>query len=214
MAATPDSPPGATPTTTSSSTQADADRRADIELRRLFDAARDGDARALDTLCRTMRPRLFRAAWSVLRDRDEADDIAQEALVRAVTKRFLFLGSGSVGGWMTRIALNLAKNRRRDHRRRHEIVDAALPVELVARGALADDVARADDAMIARADHARLEAALEALPDRQREVVRLRAIGGLDFRSVAETIGISEENARVTFSQAKKKLVASLQESP
>lgn len=215
MAATLDSPPAATPTTsTSSSTQADADRRADIELRRLFDAARDGDARALDTLCRTMRPRLFRAAWSVLRDRDEADDIAQEALVRAVTKRFLFLGSGSVGGWMTRIALNLAKNRRRDHRRRHEIVDAALPVELVARGALADDVARADDAMIARADHARLEAALEALPDRQREVVRLRAIGGLDFKSVAETIGISEENARVTFSQAKKKLVASLQESP
>ena len=39
---------------------------------------------------------------------------------------------------------------------------------------------------------------------------RLRAIGGLDFRAIAETVGISEENARVTFSQAKKKLIARL----
>ncbi len=193
---------------------------ADVELRRLFDAARSGDDRALDTLCRTMRPRLFRAAWSVLRDRDEADDIAQEALVRAVTKRFLFLGvfngGGSVGGWMTRIALNLAKNRRRDHRRRGEIVDGALPAELVARGALADDGVRADEALIERADQQRLNTALESLPARQREVVRLRAIGGLDFKSVGEALGITEENARVTFSHAKKKLVSMLHptESP
>jgi len=187
---------------------------ADADLRRLFDLARDGDARALDTLCRTMRPRLFRAAWSVLRDKDEADDIAQEALVRAVTKRWLFLGTGSVGGWMTRIALNLAKNRRRDHRRRHEIVDGALPAELVARGALAEGHRNADDALVERADQDRLSAALEALPTRQREVVRLRAIGGLDFKTVGETLGISEENARVTFSQAKKKLVSTLKETP
>ena len=186
----------------------------DADLRRLFDLARQGDPRALNTLCRTMRPRLFRAAWSVLRDKDEADDIAQEALVRAVTKRWLFLGTGSVGGWMTRIALNLAKNRRRDHRRRHEIVDGALPAELVARGALAQGHANADDALVKRADQERLSAALEAMPARQRDVVRLRAVGGLDFKTVGETLGISEENARVTFSQAKKKLVSSLKEIP
>ncbi len=188
-----------------------ADVDADAALRRLFDLARDGDARALDTLCRTTRPRLFRAAWSVLRDKDEADDIAQEALVRAVTKRWLFLGTGSVGGWMTRIALNLAKNRRRDHRRRAQIVEGAQLVELAARGALAQGHANADDALGDKDEQDRLSAALEALPTRQREVVRLRAIGGLDFKTVGETLGISEENARVTFSQAKKKLVTSLQ---
>jgi len=187
-----------------------ADRVGDDVLRRLFERARGGDDRALDELCRLMRPRLYRAAWSVLRDADDADDVAQEALVRAVTKRFLFLGSGSVGGWMTRIALNLAKNRRRDHGRRGQIVQGALPAELVARGALAEDVARPDDTVIAALDRTRLEAAVAELSERQRDVVRLRAVVGLDFKAVGETLGISEENARVTFSQAKKKLIARL----
>ncbi len=193
-------------------TGADAD--ADTALRRLFDAARDGDRTALDELCRQMRPRLYRAAWSIVRDRDDADDIAQEALVRAMTRRWLFLGTGSVGGWMTRIALNLAKNKRRDHHRRQEIVDDAHPAELAARGAMAAAAVSADSALIAALEQRQLEAALERLPARQQEVVRLRAIGGLDFRAIAETIGISEENARVTFSQARKKLALMLQEKP
>ncbi len=183
---------------------------AEDALRVLFDRARGGDDRALDTLCRQMRPRLYRAAWSVLRDADEADDIAQEALVRAVTKRFLFLGSGSVAGWMTRIALNLAKNRRRDHRRRGEIVDAALPEELVARGALAGDATAPDIVFDDKGERSRLLAAVGQLSERQQDVVRLRAISGLDFAQVGHTLGITEENARVTFSQAKKKLITLL----
>jgi RNA polymerase sigma-70 factor (ECF subfamily) len=193
-------------TSTSPAAGDDARARAEAEVRALFDRARDGDAGALDQLCRRMRPRLYRAAWSILRDADDADDVAQEALVRSITKRFLFLGRGSVTGWMTRIAMNLAKNRRRDAKRRHEIMDDAQPAELVARGALADGGVAADDVLIDAADKARLEAAVSTLSERQRDVVRLRAVVGLDFRAIGETIGISEENARVTFSQAKKRL--------
>jgi len=184
----------------------------DDGVRALFDQARAGDDRALDALCRQMRPRLYRVAWSVLRDSDEADDVAQEALVRAVTKRFLFLGTGSVVGWMTRIALNLAKNRRRDRRRRGEITDTALPEELVARGALAGDLAAPDVAFADKAERDRLLAAVAGLSERQRDVVRLRAVLGLDFAAVSEALGITEENARVTFSQAKKKLIDKLTE--
>ena len=182
--------------------------RDDGALRALFDRARDGDADALNELCRCMRPRLVRTALSVVHDADEADDIAQEALVRAVTRRFLFLGTGSVGGWMTRIALNLAKNRRRDHRRRGEILAAAPAGDLVARGAVAAAAVVADHAVLERERRDRLRQALEALPERQRDVVQLRAVAGLDFAAVTETLAISEANARVTFSQAKKKLLS------
>ncbi len=180
----------------------------DRALRALFDRARDGDGAALDALCRAMRPRLFRVALAVLRDADDADDVAQEALVRAVTRRFLFLGTGSVGGWMTRIALNLAKNRRRDRRRRDEIVAQAPASDLGARGAVATAPPRPDEHLLDDEQRRRLRAALPTLPERQRDVMQLRAVAGLDFAAVAATLGITEANARMTFSLAKKKLQA------
>lgn len=182
----------------------------DAALRALFDAARDGDSGALATLCTTMRPRLFRVAWSVLKNDADADDVAQEALVKAVTRRFLFLGTGSVGGWMTTIALNLAKNRRRDRLRRADIVAHAAESDLVARGARAGDVARPDAGVTGGDERARLLDAVAALPERQREVVELRAVAGLEFKAVAQTLGISEANARMAFSLAKKKLLSLL----
>ncbi|MBM4279260.1 MAG: sigma-70 family RNA polymerase sigma factor [Deltaproteobacteria bacterium] len=180
----------------------------DRALRALFDRARDGDGAALDALCRAMRPRLFRVALAVLRDADDADDVAQEALVRAVTRRLLFLGTGSVGGWMTRIALNLAKNRRRDGRRRAAIVAQAPPSDLGARGAVASAPPRPDERLLDDEQRRRLRAALPTLPERQRDVMQLRAVAGLDFAAVAATLEITEANARMTFSLAKKKLQA------
>jgi RNA polymerase sigma-70 factor (ECF subfamily) len=179
----------------------------DRVLRGLFDRARGGDGAALERLCRQMRPRLFRVAHAVLRDVDEADDVAQEALVRAVTRRFLFLGTGSVGGWMTRIALNLAKNRRRDRRRREEIVVTAPVSDLSARGALAQGPLLPDRVLEDAEERLRLRRAVEALPERQRDVVRLRAVAGLEFAAVAATLEISEANARVTFAAARKRLL-------
>ncbi|MDP2345438.1 MAG: sigma-70 family RNA polymerase sigma factor [Deltaproteobacteria bacterium] len=187
---------------------------ADAALRALFDKARDGDDAALSALCRQMRPRLFRVALSVLHDRDEADDVAQEALVRAVTRRFLFLGTGSVAGWMTKIAFNLAKNRRRDGRRRSEIVAEASQSDLVARGAMAHAAPRPDEAVAETRTRARLLGAMNELPPRQREVMQLRAVAGLDFAAVGTALGISEANARMSFSLAKKKLQALLGGEP
>ena len=112
---------------------------------------------------------------------------------------------------MTRIAINLAKNRRRNHQRRRAITDGAQQEDLSARGALQAPTPRADTLLEEQRQREALYAALEALPERQREVMQLRAVGGLEFKAVAEALGITEENARVTFGLAKKKLMARLQ---
>lgn len=184
-------------------------------LRGLFDRARGGDDGALATLCAHMRPRLYRVAFSIVRNADDADDLAQEALIRALAKRFLFLGRGSVAGWMTRIASNLAKNRLRDGKRRREIMEGALPDEKSARGAEASPPRAADALASENETRQRLLQAVDALPERQRDVVRLHVVAGLDFSEVAAALAMSEANVRVTFSHAKKKLLATLlQETP
>lgn len=178
-------------------------------LAALFAAARRGDERAADSVCRAMRPRLYRAAYALLRDADEADDVAQEALVRALTRRLLLMPR-SVEGWMLRIAINLARNRGRDQRRRREILQDAAPHELTARGSLAASAPSALDSALEEERRARVEAAVEALPQRQRDVVKLRLQSQLSFEEIALALGIREDNARVTFSQAKRRLEQTL----
>ncbi len=180
------------------------------EIERLFRAAREGEPSATDALCRLMRPRLYRVAWSFLKDRDDADDIAQEALVRALTRRFVIVRKGSARGFMVRIATNLAKNRLRDHKRRREILHD--DDDRARQETLADPAAAPDAGLLHAAESARVEAALARLSARQQEVVRLRLLGELPFADVAAALGIREENARVTFSQAKARLQVALRE--
>ena len=146
-------------------------------LRPVFEAARAGDVRAQDALCRALRPRLYRVAFSYVHDADAADDIAQEALIRALTKRFLFMGQATVGGWATKIAVNMAKNRFRDRSRRREILDDAGENAHEALGLAPAAPTAADVLLQGRDRDADIDAALCRLTERQRDVARLRLLG-------------------------------------
>jgi RNA polymerase sigma factor (sigma-70 family) len=88
-----------------------------------------GDQRAFEVLMRRYDQRVFRAARSVLRDEAEAEDVVQDAWVRAYTHLRQFAGRASFATWLTRIALHEALARRR-YRVRHIALDehaSALP---------------------------------------------------------------------------------------
>lgn len=113
----------------------------------------------------------YRVAFAVVGDRTEGEDIAQEALARAMV-RWDHL-TGHEEAWVVRVASNLALDRVRASRRRH-------------RGAHPD--ASVDGPSGERVD---LQRALAALSKRQREVVVLRFLGGLTEDQVAGALGCS-----------------------
>jgi RNA polymerase sigma-70 factor (ECF subfamily) len=180
----------------------------DLTLDELFAHARENDDDALTLVVERTRPTLYRVALSVTHDPALADDIAQEALVRALTRRFTFLARGPVLAWMKKIALRLALNRRRDHARRRDLLSAHEHTAVAMAGApfgghpesvLVDDERRRE-----------ILRALDALPTRQREVLSLRVIGEFTFAEIARLLSITEANARVTSSQAMQKVKATL----
>lgn len=176
----------------------------------LFVEARAGDAAAADQLCRILRAPLFRAAYGILRNPEDADDVAQETLVRAFTHRFLWGLPRSVEAYCIRAAVNLAKNRGRDRRRRHEILREASVAELTSRGALAEARGDALSETLAEERRRRADLVVARLPARQQDIVRLRLFAGLTFSQIAAALRIREDAARVTFSQAKKRLIGLL----
>jgi len=135
------------------------------------------------------------------KDRDEADDLAQMAFVKAWQALDRFRGDGSFRGWLYRIAVNLAKNRLRD-RSRWASLEAAGP-RLVADAEGPERVQAAERRRV-------LLGAIAGLPERQRQVVELRALHELSFREVAEVLGGTENAAKVNYHYAMKKLRAAL----
>jgi RNA polymerase sigma-70 factor (ECF subfamily) len=164
----------------------------------LLEQFRAGDRTAFEVLVRRYQRPVLGVARRFCDDLDDAEDVTQRAFINAAQRAGGWRG-GSFKSWLFRIAVNLAKNHRRDTSR-FDRSEAAQEKEATPTEADAD--ARIEDAQKKRA----LREAIAKLPNRQREVLLLRIDGDLPFAEVAEALGITEVNAKVNFHHAVQKL--------
>ena len=139
----------------------------------------------------------FRVAYSVLRHRQDAEDVAQEAFVRAHREFHTLRDREKFRGWLARMAWRLALDHLRGQKRR------------VARE---DQVARPDvspsheGAAIEAERSARLWAAIDALPERLRVVIVLASIEGHGVKEVAAIVEAPEGTVKSRLFEARQKL--------
>jgi RNA polymerase sigma-70 factor (ECF subfamily) len=143
----------------------------------------------------------FRIAWSVLRQREDAEDVAQEALARACRNLASLRDRGRFRPWLVRIAWRLALNHRRASRRR-ERRELALAVPAEPRGV--------EDLAVASESHTRLWAAIDALPEKLRLVIVLAGLEGHDVRAVAALAGVPEGTVKSRLHAARRRLLEAL----
>ncbi|MFT6675888.1 MAG: RNA polymerase sigma-70 factor (ECF subfamily) [Sulfitobacter sp.] len=160
-----------------------------------------GDAAAARVLAAQVTPRIFAHACRVLGDQAEAEDVTQDALVRlwriAPAWRS---GEAKVSTWLYRVVANLCTDRLR-RRGSVGLEDVAEP---------ADPAPSAEQAMQQAARFDALQAALNRLPDRQRQAVVLRHIDGLTNPQIAEVLEIGIEAVESLTARGKRALTAAL----
>lgn len=157
--------------------------------------------------------RLFRAAWSILKDRFEAEEAVQAAYVAAFSAMDRFEGRSSLSTWLTRIVINEALGRVRSERRRRVRLESdGVPVlETYREKLMAGSENPAPDAAVAREQLRRLlEHAIAGLPDAFRTVFVLREIEGLSVEDTAEALGIPEATVKTRLLRARRKLQEAL----
>ncbi len=164
----------------------------------------NGDSMAARSLAARLLPRVLGYAARLLSDRTEAEDVAQEAMLRlwriAPDWR---QGEAQVSTWLYRVVSNLCTDRLRGRKRR-----AATPLDDAPEVA---DGARGAEADLIEADRmAALQAALDALPDRQRQAVVLRHIEGFSNPEIAEVLGIGVEAVESLTARGKRALALAL----
>lgn len=164
----------------------------------------NGDPAASRLLTSRLAPRVFGYALRLLADRAEAEDVAQEAMLRLwkIAPHWR-PGEAQVSTWTYRVVTNLCTDLRRARMRRPAVhLDDAPEVATGDRGVVA--------AMIEADRLAALQAALNRLPDRQRQAVVLRHIEGLTNPEIGQIMDIGIEAVESLTARGKRALAALL----
>lgn len=175
----------------------------------LVERARAGDSAAFGRLVERFRPRIYALGLHLTGSRAEADDIAQEAFLRAWNRIGSFEGRSQFFTWIYRIAVNRALNGRRDGKRRESVglddprVQAAIAVDAYG------DPRRAAEL---RQSYTRLVAALDALSPTLRSTVVLVALQGLSHDEAGVILGCPSGTVAWRMHDARARLRAAIDE--
>ncbi|HEX7182829.1 MAG TPA: RNA polymerase sigma factor [Thermoanaerobaculia bacterium] len=164
-----------------------------------------GETELFEILMRRYNQRLYRVARSILRDDGEAEDVMQDAYVRAYTHLGQFAGRARFSTWLTRIAVYEAMARARRGRRLVQIEDLSFRKEDTM--ALLPSTERGPEQQAIQRDlQSVLEAAMGDLPESFRSVLMLREIEGLSTAETAECLDISEALVKTRLHRARAAL--------
>jgi RNA polymerase sigma-70 factor (ECF subfamily) len=172
----------------------------------LVAAARRGDRVALDTLLRRHYGRIHAVCRRIAGTTRDADDAAQEAMIRIVRALDRFDGRASFATWTFRIATNTALDELRKRGRRPQLH--------LAPGAGDDSRAEPEQAdehaqrhVEGVADRMAIEGALAELPEEFRVPVVMRDVGDLDYAEIAEALGVPIGTVKSRIARGRRMLV-------
>jgi RNA polymerase sigma-70 factor (ECF subfamily) len=165
---------------------------------RAIAAVKAGDAGSYDYLVSKYTKRVVSIAWGIVRNGTDAEDLAQEAFVKAYESIRRFKTGEPFGPWIYRIVTNLGLDLIKHRKRfRHEEITDAAPAERRDR---------ADLPAIANELADRIGSAIESLPEMQRVVARLYLVEQFDHTEIAAMTGLTEGTIRSHLSLARGKL--------
>lgn len=179
-----------------------SERAVDLELVRRVQA---GDKAAFDLLVRKYQHRIAHLVSRYIRDAGEAEDVAQEAFIKAYRGLAHFRGESAFYTWLYRIAVNTAKNSLVASGRRvpDQGVDAT-EAEQYNSGALLRDGATPEHELLTREIEREIHRTIEGLPNELREAITLREMEGLTYEEIATVMGCPVGTVRSRIFRARE----------
>lgn len=175
--------------------------------KRLLDAARSGDARAMRALLDEVSPTVYRFGRSFCRNPHDAEDVMQDVFAALARSLGAFRGDASLSTWAYVVAQRAcARRRRRDRAARFTPLDAPA-VERALHDPAADPAAQSEAGELREV----LEEAIRSLPAPQRDVLMLRDVEGRPAREVARSLGLAERAMKSRLHRARRAVRARIE---
>lgn len=185
------------------------ERLEDLDDSALVDGARAGDRAAVEALLRRHHDRIRVLCHRLCRDRGDAEDATQEALIAIVRGLRLFDGRSTFTTWSYRVASNSCMDELRRRGRRPSLSDDPdLVLELLDPSSRSTDPV---EAVVQAELRSELQVALDSLPDDFRLPVVLRDLADLDYAEIAQVLDIAPGTVRSRISRGRTRLADLLQ---
>jgi RNA polymerase sigma-70 factor (ECF subfamily) len=162
----------------------------------LIQDVKRGEKKSFEVLMQRHDKFLMKVVVRMTRDLDAAEDIVQDAFIKAYKRLSLFEGRSSFRSWLYQIAVNTARNKFRKHSREtltEEDVEVAVE-------------SRCESQMMALDVRGILQGEIEKLPDRQKTALTLRIFEDLSFKEIAELMECPYDTAKANYRHALLKL--------
>ena len=177
-----------------------------IDDHALIERCKNGDVAAFEPLVEKYRDRAWRLAFNILRDREDAGDVTQEAFVRAWQALPSFRGQSAFYTWLFRIVVNVASDRARQRAARGRAFGTERVPEEEWERSMSDPGPAPDDEARRAEERERITRALAALPEHHRTIIMLSDLEGLSYREIADVLGIPMGTVMSRLHHARKRL--------
>ena len=170
-----------------------------------------GDTDAFEALVAAYEKNVFNVALQMTGNREDAQDMTQEAFLKAYSSLSSFRGDSKFSSWLYRIVSNVCLDFKRRQGRRPS---SSLTVEDDEGENIQLDIAdesQSPEALLERKmTREAVRAGLQQLPDEQRQILLLREIQGLSYEEIGEAMGLEAGTVKSRIFRARKKLCAFL----
>jgi RNA polymerase sigma-70 factor (ECF subfamily) len=174
-----------------------------MEENRLVEQSKKGDEEAFGVLVKKYKTKVFNLAYSFTRDRETADDLAQEVFIKVYYALERFKFKSGFGTWLYRIAINHFK----DHIRKHGKERHISFEELGREPSLSEDEIKKKESAQEAADRKKLlYQALRSLPEKHQIILTLRDIQGHSYEEIAGILKLSAGTVDSRLHRARKML--------
>lgn len=182
----------------------------EIDDQALIERSRKGEVAAFEPLVEKYRDRVWRLAFNILHDREDAWDVTQDAFIRAWQALGSFRGQSAFYTWLFRIVVNVASDRARQRASRGRALGTERVPEEDWERTMVDEGAAPDEEARRAEERRRITQALAALPEHHRTIIMLSDLEGLSYREIAEVLHVPMGTVMSRLHNARKRLRAVL----
>lgn len=185
----------------------------EVSEKKIIEKVLGGDANAFEELVLKYEKTVYNLALRMVGDRDDASDMTQEAFIKAYGSLSSFRGDSKFSVWIYRITTNVCLDFLRSKSRKQQVSLTVSDDDEDAQLDIPDPKADPEQQLMQKMSMQSVEEGLKTLPDKQRQILVMRELGGMSYAEIGAALSLEEGTVKSRIFRARKRLCTFLLDS-